>query len=180
MLEEAQVVIEDARGKEAPPISPVPASADPESLVPCFAKRLREGRRLTPGHPAEGLLWNPRSHLSGWQDPGQAVPTQLSCGSAGSSLGAARVVKRRRRPAFAHGSLPALLSPELQRAGASVSPPRSCLSHYLASSFQDSECQELRGVPGPDFSTTRLRLLRCSQPLAAALGRFSQGLSRAP
>lgn len=58
------MVIEDARGKEAPPISPVPASADPESLVPCFAKRLREGRRLTPGHPAEGLLWNPRSHLS--------------------------------------------------------------------------------------------------------------------
>lgn len=73
------------------------------------------------------------------------MPTQLSCGSAGSSLGAARVVKRRRPPAFAHGSLPALLSPELQRAGASVSPPRSCLSHYLASSFQDSEFQELGG-----------------------------------
>lgn len=46
---------------------------------------------------------------------------------------------------FAHGSLPALLSPELQRAGASVSPPQSCLSQYLVSKVQSPRSS---GGPG--------------------------------
>lgn len=76
--------------------------------------------------------------------PVQALPTQPSCRSAGGSLQTA-LVKRRRRPAYAYSSPPALLSPGGRRAGASISPPQPCLSHYLASYLQGSDSQTTRG-----------------------------------
>lgn len=103
----------------------------------------RTGRDPSPvGGRAKGLA-RPVSPRQWVQGPGQAVPTQLSSRSAGGSLQTA-LVKRRRRPAFAYSSPPALLSPGGRRAGASISPPRPCLSHYLAPYLQGSDSQTTR------------------------------------
>lgn len=140
------------------------------------------GQRLTPSHPAQGLLCIPHSHLSEeanrkevgvartgrdrspvgteqgpglagrvspwrWvQGPGQAVPTQLSGGSAGEQLGAARVEKGRLRP-----RLPACPTESRVAEGGCLGFPAPVLpcQPYLALRLQGPESQELRGSRDP-------------------------------